>query len=159
MGYPADFAGHLRAAAKAVLAWTVRKKWRKACRHCEGSGLVDKTASGGVYAWAPGMAPKGKLYDCELCEGKGTTENRPFGEECMNLVGEVAELNEAARDNALKSPDEKCPAFTKAEIEAADVLIRLLDMAGFHGWRLGEAYEAKMAYNETRPDRHGGKAH
>lgn len=42
-------------------------------------------------------------------------------------------------------------------VELADVLIRIFDMAGARGLPLGEALLAKMAYNRTRPMRHGGK--
>ncbi len=42
-------------------------------------------------------------------------------------------------------------------IELADVLIRIFDFAGKHGVDLEAAVEKKMAYNATRPHRHGGK--
>lgn len=42
-------------------------------------------------------------------------------------------------------------------IELADVLIRLGDTCEFFGVDLAQAYEAKMAYNRTRPYRHGNK--
>jgi len=45
-----------------------------------------------------------------------------------------------------------------AASEAADVLIRLLDTCHRYGIDLGAEYEQKMAYNRTRPHRHGGKA-
>jgi len=36
--------------------------------------------------------------------------------------------------------------------------IRIMDMSGLRGYRIGEAVIAKMAYNRNRPYRHGGKA-
>lgn len=42
-------------------------------------------------------------------------------------------------------------------IELADVLIRIADMAERYGIDLTAALEMKLAYNETRPYRHGGK--
>lgn len=42
--------------------------------------------------------------------------------------------------------------------EIADVLIRLLDVAGRHNIDLVEEFRRKMAYNRTRSHRHGGKA-
>lgn len=43
--------------------------------------------------------------------------------------------------------------------EFADVFIRIFDAVGHHGWTglLGKAVLEKMAYNDTRPYRHGGK--
>lgn len=41
--------------------------------------------------------------------------------------------------------------------ELADVLIRVLDMAGWYGIDIEEAVHRKMKYNLTRPVRHGGK--
>ena len=43
-------------------------------------------------------------------------------------------------------------------VELADILIRVGDLAGFLGIDLDEAVRLKMAYNRTRPHRHGGKA-
>ncbi len=41
--------------------------------------------------------------------------------------------------------------------ELADVVIRIADLCGQNKWNLLEALEAKMAYNKTRPFRHGDK--
>lgn len=43
------------------------------------------------------------------------------------------------------------------EEEAADVCIRLFDMAGIYGWDLQQAIYNKMAKNQEREYRHGGK--
>lgn len=42
--------------------------------------------------------------------------------------------------------------------EAADVCIRVFDMAVVFGWNLPKAIHDKMAKNKDRPFRHGGKA-
>lgn len=42
-------------------------------------------------------------------------------------------------------------------VELADVVIRIADMCGLYGIDLEEAIADKMAYNEKRPMRHGGK--
>ena len=42
-------------------------------------------------------------------------------------------------------------------IELADAIIRIMDYAANEGIDLDEAIQVKMAYNKTRPHRHGGK--
>lgn len=42
-------------------------------------------------------------------------------------------------------------------IEIADLIIRTLDMCGYYGIDIDAAIAEKMAYNELRPIRHGGK--
>lgn len=41
--------------------------------------------------------------------------------------------------------------------ELADVVIRVLDICGLYDIDIADAVETKMAYNRTRPYRHGGK--
>ena len=69
-----------------------------------------------------------------------------------------SQLSEAVEGLRAGNPtDDKIPAFTAAEAELADTVIRILDMAEARGWRVGAAILAKMAYNEQRAYRHGGK--
>ena len=44
-------------------------------------------------------------------------------------------------------------------IELADAIIRIFDMCGEYKIDLYEAIKIKMAYNKTRPHKHGGKAY
>ncbi len=73
----------------------------------------------------------------------------------MLAVTELAEAMEAYRDGNPAS--EKIDGFTKVEEELVDTIIRILDLAGGMGYDIENALRAKMAYNETRPYRHGGK--
>lgn len=41
--------------------------------------------------------------------------------------------------------------------ELADTCIRIFDTCGYYGFDLEGAIQAKMAYNKTRPHKHGGK--
>lgn len=86
-------------------------------------------------------------------------QSRSFGEEVALLHSEVSEMLEAYRDGDmvtyLREGDDKPLGMPS---EAADVLIRLLDLCQRHSVNLEEEYEIKMKYNRTRPMRHGGKA-
>jgi len=80
---------------------------------------------------------------------------RSIGEVLMLLVTELAEAMEAYREGNPES--DKIRGFSRMEEELADVIIRLLDLAGKEGLNIEAAVLAKMAYNEDRPYRHGGK--
>ena len=71
---------------------------------------------------------------------------------------EHAEISEAVEARRKGNPvSEKIPPFTQDEEETADVVIRILDRMHKNNFNLGGAILAKMAYNKTRPYRHGGK--
>lgn len=77
---------------------------------------------------------------------------RNKGEQIALMHSELSEMLEGVRK---PKADDHCPDFTSEEIEAADVLIRLFDYCLGHHLRLGAATLAKMAFNETRPMKHG----
>lgn len=66
-----------------------------------------------------------------------------------------SELSEALEADRKHLRSEHIPEFTGVEEELADCLIRILDFAGYHNLRLGEAFIAKLQYNLTRPYKHG----
>lgn len=75
----------------------------------------------------------------------------------MLIVGEVAEAHEEFRSttnihHVYYREDGKPEGF---EFELADVLIRLLDLAGALGIDLGAVVAEKHAFNQTRPHKHG----
>ncbi len=43
-------------------------------------------------------------------------------------------------------------------VEMADCVIRIMDYFGYMGWDLDAVVKMKVAYNQTRPHRHGNKA-
>jgi len=81
----------------------------------------------------------------------------------VNLHGEVSELWEAARKNALFDSCDKHQSMmeifqdslTCEEEELADIIIRVLDTAGAREVNIGRAVMLKMQYNATRPHMHG----
>lgn len=101
--------------------------------------------------WPDGYEPSNRL-----------NAGRNDGEAIALMHSELSELLEARRDTTfdtgtgeLSEPmSEKIPGFTHAEEEAADVIIRLFDLAGGRGWRLAQAIIAKHNYNIERPHKH-----
>lgn len=48
--------------------------------------------------------------------------------------------------------DEHLPHRKMGEVELADAVIRIADIAGFLGYDLGGAIAEKLEYNKVRPD-------
>lgn len=67
----------------------------------------------------------------------------------MLVVSEISEAMEGHRKNQM---DDKLPHRTAVEVELADAVIRIMDLAGGLGMDLGGAMEEKLAYNQTRAD-------
>ena len=65
------------------------------------------------------------------------------------MHSELSEMLEGIRKNLM---DDKLPDFKNEDIEAADLLIRLLDYCEGHSINLGLAFLAKMEYNAVRED-------
>lgn len=92
----------------------------------------------------------------------GEPIQRNKGELLMLIVSEVAEAMEGERKNKM---DDHLPHRRSAEVELADVIIRVFDYCGAFGYDLAGAYEEKIAYNQSRLDhkpenraKEGGKA-
>jgi NTP pyrophosphatase (non-canonical NTP hydrolase) len=79
----------------------------------------------------------------------GERLNRNVPEMLMLCVSELAEAMEGHRKNL---PDDKLPHRPMFEVELADCIIRIFDIAGGLGLDLGGAYEEKMAFNAVRAD-------
>ena len=95
---------------------------------------------------------------------KGTRLGKALVAEKLCLVhSEVSEAMEGARKNLM---DDKLPHRKMIEVELADAVIRILDLAGALNLDLAGAIEEKLSYNSTREDhkvenrvKEGGKAY
>lgn len=74
---------------------------------------------------------------------------RNMGELLMLCVSELAEAMEGHRKNLM---DDKLPHRPMIEVELADTIIRIFDIAAGFGLDLGGAYAEKMEYNAHRED-------
>lgn len=103
-------------------------------------------------------------------------EERSFGEQIALMHSELSEALEEYRDGRgftedyyeckedfCPYPNRPCPDECShgkpcgIPIELADAVIRIFDTCGKYGIDLERAIEIKMAYNKTRPYKHGGK--
>jgi NTP pyrophosphatase (non-canonical NTP hydrolase) len=79
----------------------------------------------------------------------GQTISRNKGEMIALMHSELSEALEGERKDL---PDDKLPHRRMAEVELADVLIRIFDYCGAYGYDLDGAFEEKMSYNTKRAD-------
>ena len=73
----------------------------------------------------------------------------------MLVVSELSEACEAHREGNPKCTRPNMGEFSHVEEELADAVIRILQIAGEHNFRVADAIIAKMEFNETRPVKHG----
>lgn len=100
----------------------------------------------------------------KLNDGTDVTANPyAFSNKLMLTVSELAESMEGDRKNL---NDDKLPQYPMRDVEVADAMIRLFDMAGGFKLNVIHALPAKLIYNANRPDHKpenrvqaGGKAY
>lgn len=86
-----------------------------------------------------------------------------FSNKLMLIVSELAESMEGDRKSLM---DDHLPHRPMREVELADALIRIFDLAGAYGLDVPGAMAEKLAYNQQRADHkpenrklEGGKAY
>lgn len=110
----------------------------------------DIKDAGGVLVDYCHGASKAAGWWNDLATGEPLVD-RPHvvAEKLMLIVSEVAEAMEGHRKGLA---DDKLPHRPMIEVELADAVIRIADLAGALGLDLGGAIAEKMEYNRKRPD-------
>lgn len=98
----------------------------------------------------------------DLSTGESIVATRNVPEMLCLIHSEISEAMEGHRKNLM---DDKLPHRKMMEVELADAVIRIFDLAGSRGYDLGGAIQEKRAYNKQRADhkpenrlKAGGKA-
>ncbi len=74
------------------------------------------------------------------------------GVACTQFALIHSEISEALEGYRKDKKDDHLPDLPAVDVELADALIRIFDLAGYLGCDLATAVERKMTYNATRKD-------
>lgn len=110
--------------------------------------LQEKIHQGNVDAgwWADLDTMQSLAEECRIRTRFGKAL---VAEKLVLIHSEVSEAMEGARKNLM---DDKLPHRKMIEVELADAVIRILDLAGALHLDLAGAIQEKLMYNKTRPD-------
>ena len=125
--------------------------------------LTSEEAKDSMYGRGPaycGWKPEGFWVEiADLCirlaDTMGAMEWR-FGAEASGMVGDAAVLCASLHSSASRMLSGR-EWMRNSDVEAAYMIRMCKDSAGLFGVDLLAVCELKMAYNATRPHRHGGK--
>ena len=85
----------------------------------------------------------------DLATGEDLRGKKNVGELLCLVHSEISEAMEGARKNL---QDDKLPHRKAIDVELADAVIRIFDMAGGMGYDVAGAIAEKLAYNASRAD-------
>lgn len=125
--------------------------------------IIARTCHGAAHAAGWWNDPKTGMDLRAECASGSRMGKALVAEKLMLIVSEVAEAMEGHRKGL---QDDKLPHRLMIEVELADAVIRIGDLAGALNLDLGGAIAEKMAFNAVRPDHkleargaEGGKAY
>lgn len=124
----------------------------------EGNKVGDECVAEGIFI--PDDTPQHPL---NILARQVHTANKKWwtdlhtGEPIERNVGEMlclvhSEISEALEGHRKGLKDDKLPHRSQFEVELADAIIRILDIADGMRLDIGAAFEEKMAYNAVRKD-------
>ena len=111
---------------------------------------INPTTAANLLTEACHGAAKNAGWWIDPKTGESITSNPYcFSNKLMLIVSELSEAMEGDRKNLM---DDKLPHRAMREVELADAVIRIFDLAGAYGMDLGGAISEKLAFNAHRPD-------
>ena len=122
------------------------------CHNCGGTGFIK------LESWHTSDEP----VRCTFCDGTGIIYAERNLYEALALIhSEVSEALEELRNGSQPDAwwynDKDVYKPEGFPVELADIIIRVLDLAGGLDIDMATVLEQKIEYNRTRPFRHGGK--